>query len=129
MFSISCSSWVFGRVHFAQLGCELLLPETRGTSLTCFVGTSSRDNVRFPPPTRRTKTSVREFCAQLGSSPDTSGMAVPPSEGTTQRLKPPAYCEVKAIRLPSGDQSGSEGLETPAVGMRSMRPPSAGTLE
>jgi hypothetical protein len=116
-------------VYLAQLGCELLelLPETRAASLTCFVGTSSKDNWRFPPLPRLTNTNVREFGDQLGSSPSTSGVADPPDDGTTQILKLP-ICAVNAIHFPSGDQSGSDGLEMPLVGMRSICPPFAGTL-
>ena len=66
------------------------------------------------PPPRRAKTTVREFGAQDGSSPLTSGVAVPPSAGTTQISKPP-ICAVKTIHFPSGDQSGSEGFDTPPV--------------
>src|ERR1039457_738644 len=101
--------------YLAQLGCELTPDETRATSLTCFVGTSSKD--RRPPPLRRLNTSVREFSDQDGSSPATSEVTVPPCDGTTQISKSP-LCEVKAIHLPSGDQSGSVGFATPLVGMR-----------
>ena len=35
-----------GRAYLAQLGCDCeLIPEIRETSLTCFVGTSSRESV------------------------------------------------------------------------------------
>src|SRR5712671_457759 len=40
----------------------------------------------------------------------------------------PPICDVNAIHLPSGDQSGSVGLETPEVGIRTAAPPPAGTL-
>ena len=112
LFSFSLS---FGKGYFAQLGCELL-PEIRETSFVCFVGTSSKERVRRPP-WRRAKTTVREFDAHDGSSPLTSTVAVPPDAGTTQRSNPP-ICAVNTIHLPSGDQSGSEGFEIPAVEMR-----------
>src|SRR5213596_3240388 len=107
LFSFSLS---FGKGYFAQLGCELL-PEIRETSFVCFVGTSSKERVRRLPE-RRTSTTVREFGAQDGSSPFTSTVAVPPVAGTTQISNPP-ICAVNTIHLPSGDQSGSQGFETP----------------
>src|SRR5882757_920554 len=71
--------------------------------------------------------SVREFGDHAGSSPATRTTGVPPAAGTTQMLKSP-ICDVNAIHLPSGDQSGSVGLETPEVGIRCTAPPPAGTL-
>ena len=93
-----------------------MLPEIRETSLTCFVGTSSKERRRLPP-LRRAKTTVLEFGDHDGSSPLTSTVAVPPDAGTTQISKPP-ICAVNTIHFQSGDQSGSEGFETPEVGMR-----------
>src|SRR5215471_19191886 len=66
--------------YLAQLGCELFPDETRGTSLYCFVGTSSRDNTRRSP-SRRVQTNVREFGDHDGSSPDISTVASPPFAG------------------------------------------------
>src|ERR1041385_1478480 len=108
--------------YFAQLGCDCeLLPEIRETSLYCFVGTSSRDNVRRPPA-RCVNTSVREFGDHDGSSPATSVVASPPSAFTTQMEKS-RPCDVNAIHFPSGDQSGSVGLLTPGVRMIWTAPP------
>ena len=61
------------------------------------------------------KTSVREFGAHDGFWPltSTAGGALP-SAGITQMLKSP-ICDVNAIHLPSGDQSGSVGFGAPAV--------------
>ena len=66
------------------------------------------------------KTSDREFADHDGFCPDTriTGGTLP-SAAITQMLKSP-ICDVKAIHLPSGDQSGSVGLET--------APPPAGIL-
>src|SRR5688572_13904357 len=110
----------------AQLGCELL-PESREISFVCFVGTSSKERVYRPPP-RRAYTTVRELGDQEGSSPSTNTVADPPVAGTTQTEKPP-ICAVNTIHFPSGDQSGSEGLETPEVAMRCAGPPDTGTLQ
>src|SRR5579862_3671634 len=72
--------------------------------------------------------SVREFGDQDGSSPRTRivGAALP-SAGITQMSNSPA-CKVKAIHLPSGDQSGSVGFGVPEVRMTWTSPPPAGTL-
>src|SRR5262249_3488418 len=104
-----------------------LLPEIREISFVCFVGTSSKDK-RRPPPVRRAYTTVRELGDHEGSSPSVSGIAVPPLAGTTQILKERPM-DVNTICLPSGDQSGSVGLETPLVGMRTGAPPPAGTFQ
>ncbi|MCX8108729.1 MAG: hypothetical protein N3G20_07995, partial [Verrucomicrobiae bacterium] len=56
-------------------------------------------------------TIVREFGAQLGSSPVVRIRASPPVAGTMQTWKS-RICDVKAIHLPPGDQSGSLGLTT-----------------
>src|SRR5688572_5624871 len=118
--------WEVLQSYLAQLGCDLL-PEIWAVSFTRLVGTSSKDSTRLLP-LLRVKMTVREFCAQEGSSPLAKTVAVPPSAGTVQMLKSP-ICDVKTIILPSGDQSGSLGLETPAV--RSsviIGPPAAGTV-
>ena len=70
---------------------------------------------------------MREFGPQDASSPLTNTVAEPPDAGTTQRSNPP-ICAVNTIHFPSGDQSGSEGFETPAVEMRWTAPPDAGIL-
>src|SRR5450759_1606819 len=112
----SCSFHFFlSGPYLAQLGCELLRDKTLVTSLTCFVGTSSKDKCASPLSCR-TKTNVREFGDQEESLPSTSTVTVPPPAGTTQISKFPV-CAVNAIHRPSGDQSGSEGLETPSVRM------------
>src|SRR5262245_57377551 len=111
------------RLHFAQLGCELL-SKIRATSLTCFVGTSSKERV-LTWFLRLTKITAREFGAQLGSSPLTSTRASPPPAGTRQMRKSEGVCDVKTIHLPSGDQSGSVQLPTPAVEMWRGPPPFA----
>src|SRR5215471_2610649 len=112
----------------AQLGCDCeLVPEDREISFTCLVGTSRRDKT-LCPPWRRVKTSVRELGAQLGSSPSTSTVAVPPPAGTTQIWKF-RYIVVNAIHLPSGDQSGSVGLGVPPVLITWGVPPEADILE
>src|SRR6266849_4954832 len=98
----------------------------RPISLTCFVITSSTDS-DCREPVSRFNTSVREFGDHDGCCPGTSTVAVPPPAGTTQMLKSP-ICDVNAIHLPSGDQSGSVGLVTPEVGMRCTSPPPAGTF-
>ena len=90
------------------------------------MGTSSKDNT-LPLLPRRAKTNVRELGAQLGSSPSTSGVAEPPPAGTTQ-ISNPLICAVNAIHFPSGDQSGSVGFAIPLVGIRTISPPSDGTL-
>src|SRR5580658_5456994 len=90
-------------LHLAHEGSELL-PEICLTSLTCFVGTSSKHRIRLLL-TRRQKTIVRELGAQHGSSPATNFCASPPSAGATQIVKLPLPL-VKASHLPSGDQSG-----------------------
>jgi hypothetical protein len=77
---------------------------------------SSKASTRRPPDLRA-KTTVREFGPHDGSSPPVNTVAVPPPDGTTQMLKS-LICDVKMIHLPSGDQSGSDGFETPAVEMR-----------
>jgi hypothetical protein len=89
--------------HLAHEGSEQL-PEICLTSLTRFVGTSSKHRIRLLL-TRRLKTIVRELGAQHGSSPATNFCASPPSAGATQIVKLPLPL-VKAIHLPSGDQSG-----------------------
>src|SRR5215472_6101789 len=99
----------------------------RETSLYCLVGTSSRDNTRPPPPSRRVYTSVRELGDHDGSSPGTNSVTWPPPAGTTQISKFP-ICDVKAIHLPSGDQLGLVGFSTPRVGTTSRWPPVAGSL-
>src|SRR6185295_8190075 len=96
------------RAYFAQLGCELL-PEIREISFVCFVGTSSKDT-RRPPPPRRAYPTVREFGAHDGSSPSTRTSAFPPAAGTTQMLNERPM-DVNTICLPSGDQSGSVGFD------------------
>src|SRR5271156_2404496 len=53
--------------------------------------------------------------------------AMLPSAGVTQMSNSPAW-EVKAIHLPSGDQSGSLGLGAPLVFRYSTWPPPEGTL-
>ena len=53
--------------------------------------------------------------------------AVPPLAGTTQIWKSRNWL-VKAIHLPSGDQSGSVGLPAPAVWIIWESPPPAGTF-
>ena len=73
------------------------------------------------------KISVREFGDHDGSSPATSTVGAPPSAGTTQMSNPPV-CDVNAIHLPSGDQSGSVGFGAPGVGIRCIAPPPAGTF-
>jgi len=74
------------------------------------------------------KTSVREFGAHDGFWPATSTAgAMLPSTGITQISKSPA-CRVKAIHLPSGDQSGSVGFGAPAVLSVLIGPPLAETL-
>jgi len=73
------------------------------------------------------KINVREFGAHDGSSPATNSVTAPPPAGTTQISKS-RICDVNAIHLPSGDQSGSVGLETPAVGTASGAPPDAETF-
>ena len=50
-----------------------------------------------------------------------------PSAGITQMLKS-RICEVNAIHLPSGDQSGSVGLGVPTVLSYCNVPPQAGTF-
>src|SRR5882762_4227285 len=70
---------------------------------------------------------VRELGAHDGSSPSTSATASPPPALTTQ-IWNVRVCEVKAMYFPSGDQSGSEGLGSPEVLMRTPSPPPAGTL-
>ena len=54
-------------------------------------------------------------------------MASPPEDGTTYNVNSPA-ARVKAIHLPSGDQSGSVHWVTPPVRSRVMAPPPAGTV-
>src|SRR5271170_2697700 len=98
----------------------------RPISLTCFVITSSTDN-DCRAPVAWFKTKVREFGDHDGCCPGTSTVAVPPPAGTRQMLKSP-ICDVNAIHLPSGDQSGSVGFKTPEVGIRWTGPPPAGTL-
>src|ERR1039458_6404015 len=72
--------------------------------------------------------SVREFGAQDGFCPGTSATGLRlPSAAITQMLKS-RICDVNAIHLPSGDQSGSVGFSTPDVGRRCTSPPPAGTL-
>ena len=66
---------------------------------------------------------MREFGAQHASSPDTSTVAEPPLAGMTQMSNPDPFCDVNNIHWPSGDQSGSDGLETPDVGIRDALPP------
>jgi hypothetical protein len=113
--------WEEAFVYFAQLGCDRL-PEIWAVSFTRLVGTSSKDRTRLFP-TRRVKITVREFGAHEGSSPDTITSATPPFAGTVQRLKLPIW-EVKMMVLPSGDQSGSLGFETPSVRRRAICEPS-----
>src|ERR1700722_15807313 len=124
---ISALSDLVMTAHFfylAQLGCELTPPPSdRAQSLTCRVGTSITARCRFPCEPR-TKTTVREFAAQLASSPEVNGVAWPPVAGTMQISKPMLFCEENTIHLLSGDQSGSEGLDTPDVGTRCAAPPS-----
>src|SRR5258705_13919950 len=58
----------YGEVHHrAHAGCELL-SKTRGTSLNCLVGTSSKDKC-LPPSGPLQKIRAREFGAHDGSSP------------------------------------------------------------
>src|SRR6516165_9089168 len=72
--------------------------------------------------------SVREFGDHDGSSPRTRMVgAALPSAGMTQMSNSPA-CIVKAIHLPSGDQSGSVGFGVPEVRITCTSPPPAGTL-
>src|SRR5271155_1897019 len=89
--------------HLAHEGSEQL-PEICLTSLTRFVGTSSKHRIRLLLA-RRQKTIVRELGAQHGSSPATNFCASPPSAGATQIVKLPLPL-VNASHLPSGDQSG-----------------------
>src|SRR5580658_8570391 len=91
------------RFHLAHEGSEQL-PEICLTSLTRFVGTSSKQRILLLPFCRP-KTIVRELGAQHGSSPATNLCASPPAAGTTHIVKLPLPV-VKAIHLPSGDQSG-----------------------
>ena len=99
-----------------------------GKVFTRLVGTSSTDKKRFPPE-RRVNMSVRELGAQEGSSPVASTSAFPPPGGTMQISNtPPPRMVVKAIALPSGDQSGSVALKTPMVGISDIAPPLAGIL-
>ena len=76
---------------------------------------------------RRVKISVREFGDHDGSSPATSTVGVPPFAGKTQMSNSPV-CDVNAIHLPSGDQSGSVGFGAPEVEIRCIAPPPAGTF-
>src|SRR6185503_17994958 len=95
----------------------------RAISLTCFVGTSSKDKtLAWSVP--RQKISAREFGAHEGSSPETSVIAGPPRASTMQIENPDAW-EVKAIHLPSGDQSGSVGFGAPSLFKRRISPPDA----
>src|SRR5687768_4881092 len=100
----------------AQAGCELL-SKTRGTSLNCLVGTSSKDR-RLPPSGPLQKISAREFGAQEGSSPSATSVSCEPSGRMMKIRKVPRVSDVKAIHLPSGDQSGSEGVGAAAVMIR-----------
>src|SRR5581483_1834212 len=73
----------------------------------------------------REKMIVRELGAQHGSSPATNCLASPPSAGTTQIEKFPLPT-VKAICLPSGDQSGLVTLpKAPVVCNGTSAPPLA----
>ena len=83
----------------------------RGRVLTRLVGTSSTDRIRLPRE-RLVKINVRELSAQEGSSPVATTWALPPLDGTMQISNRPPRWVVKAIALPSGDQSGSVTLET-----------------
>ena len=78
--------------------------------MTRLVGTSSTDKTRFPLE-RLVKISVRELRAHEGSSPEATTFAFPPLGSTIHISKLPPLCVVKAIALPSGDQSGSVALE------------------
>ena len=71
--------------------------------------------------------TVREFGAQQGSCPVTKTVAVPPPAGTVQMLNAP-ICAVKTMAFPSGDQSGSVALLTPAAPRRRIAPPDAETV-
>jgi hypothetical protein len=71
---------------------------------------------------------VRELGDHEGFWPETKATGgTEPSAAITQMLKSP-ICDVNAIHLPSGDQSGSVGFSTPAVESRWGSPPPAGTL-
>src|SRR5271170_6981231 len=71
---------------------------------------------------------VRELGDQDGFCPETSTVGeMLPSAGITQISNSPD-CDVKAIHLPSGDQSGSVGFGAPVVFKSSTSPPSAETL-
>src|SRR6185369_2272366 len=96
--------------YFAQLGCELL-SKMRATCFTCLEGTSSKDKC-LPWSWPLQNSSARELGAHDGSSPSTNGMASPPrpSLAWTMQIWKERVWEVKAIHLPSGDQSGSVGF-------------------
>jgi hypothetical protein len=55
-------------------------------------------------------------------------VASPPLGETTQISNPERNCDVNAISLPSGDQSGSVGLGNPLVAMTCESPPEAEIL-
>jgi hypothetical protein len=76
---------------------------------------------------RCVKISVREFGDHDGSSPRTSTVGAPPPAGTTQ-MSNSDVCDVNAIHLPSGEQSGSVGFGAPGVGICCIAPPPAGTF-
>ena len=114
--------------YLLQAAWEQLPGKLRGRFFTRLVGTSSTDKTRFLPE-RLVNMSVRELDAQEGSSPAASTSAFPPAAGTMQISNtPPPRMVVKAIALPSGDQSGSVALKTPMVRIRDIAPPLAGIL-
>ena len=101
--------------YLVQAAWEQLPGKLRGRVFTRLVGTSSTDKTRFLLD-RLVNTSVRELGAQEGSSPVASTSTFPPAGGTMQIWNtPPPRMVVKAIALPSGDQSGSVALKTPVV--------------
>src|SRR5258705_639841 len=110
-----------GEVHHrAHAGCELL-SRTRGTSLNCLLGTSSKDKC-LPPSGPLQIISAREFGAHDGSSPSATSYTRPPSGGVIKILNVPVN-DVNAIHFPFGDQSGSDGVGAPGVGITSALPP------
>ena len=73
--------------------------------------------------------NVREFGAQLGSSPSPTRRVSPVFSQSTQISKfCPRPIRVNAIFAPSGDQSGSVALRSPPVFKGFIAPPAASTV-